>query len=390
MDTTIEREFFSLFDRGGVVCNLISLMFHTYNLPEPKDVYAVANDNEKRQDIESLSPRHFHSELDHIVKFTKEWKEWFLFDDSSPLIDDFSLLIEEVESNLRELKEDKCATERYIFSLLKPFTAGKYCIAYVFEPTNREAKLSKLIRRLEDVNRYLKTDPSEEAPFVIETNKSVIENCKKEIARAKKVADEIRKKLPHPNTILKFMPINNVEECLCFWLNVYEEFTSHLDYLLLAYGFNLLQLQEVSGMYLTKYHPICGLIERCGNDTLVSYYISRLPKPQPQTTEKQPCNNRETTDNKSKITKEERKWYSLAIANGMAEETESGYRWLYNSGSKASLSYFIYKVFGNNTIEFNRLGELWGVGRFDTNLTNVLNAQKPQRWRGQIDALFSD
>ena len=93
------------------------------------------------------------------------------------------------------------------------------------------------------------------------------------------------------------------------------------------------------------------------------------------------------------LTEREKKYYERAITNGMAEKTEEGYKWLYNNGSKASLAYFLYKVFNPNStgqIPYKRLNKLWNVTRLDSSMTNMLDARQPQKWRPAIDILFTN
>lgn len=85
--------------------------------------------------------------------------------------------------------------------------------------------------------------------------------------------------------------------------------------------------------------------------------------------------------------------YEKAVKYGMAKKTDNGYRWLYNNGSRASLAYFLYKLFnpnGTGQIPYQRLERCWCVKRLDSALTQVLNAKKPQLWRTQIDDLFKE
>mgnify|MGYP004523264295 CR=1 FL=1 len=83
--------------------------------------------------------------------------------------------------------------------------------------------------------------------------------------------------------------------------------------------------------------------------------------------------------------------FNKAVENGMAEITKDGYKWIYNNGTKASLSYFLHKVFnpkGTGRLPFQALEKLWNVTRLDSALAQVLSAKKPQKWRNQIDNLF--
>ena len=85
--------------------------------------------------------------------------------------------------------------------------------------------------------------------------------------------------------------------------------------------------------------------------------------------------------------------FAKAVEAGYMEKTATGYKWLYNSGSKASLAYFIMQVFSpDNTkqIPFKALGQLFDVTRLDRALDQAATAKKPQQWRGAIDNLLKD
>ena len=94
-----------------------------------------------------------------------------------------------------------------------------------------------------------------------------------------------------------------------------------------------------------------------------------------------------------RITEREKKYFDKAIEKKMAQESDNGYKWLYERGSKASLAYFLYKIFNTDRmrqIPFKRLGVLWGVSRLDSALGQALDAKKPQQWRTDIDKLFTE
>lgn len=93
------------------------------------------------------------------------------------------------------------------------------------------------------------------------------------------------------------------------------------------------------------------------------------------------------------ITKREKKYFAKAIEAGLMEKDGGNYRWLHNNGLKASLGYFLNRVFnpkGTAQIPCKRLEILFGVTRLDTAIDQALTAKKPQRWRKEIDTLFDD
>lgn len=92
-------------------------------------------------------------------------------------------------------------------------------------------------------------------------------------------------------------------------------------------------------------------------------------------------------------TEREKKYFAKAIEAGLMEKDGDSYRWLHNNGLKASLGYFLNRVFnpkGTAQIPCKRLGVLFGVKRLDTVIYQAVNPKKPQKWRTEIDDLFDD
>ena len=93
------------------------------------------------------------------------------------------------------------------------------------------------------------------------------------------------------------------------------------------------------------------------------------------------------------ITKREKKYFAKAIEAGLMEKDGGNYRWLHNNGMKASLGYFLNKVFnpkGTAQIPYQCMENLFNVTRLDTAIDQALTAKKPQKWRKEIDTLFDD
>lgn len=99
----------------------------------------------------------------------------------------------------------------------------------------------------------------------------------------------------------------------------------------------------------------------------------------------------EAASDKDNLTERESLYYTKVIKHGWAEETESGYRWLFNNRNKASLAYFLDKVFYPDNIKIGgkdnkRLERLWGVKRLDSATYQAMNGN--QYWKPIIDELF--
>ncbi len=121
--------------------------------------------------------------------------------------------------------------------------------------------------------------------------------------------------------------------------------------------------------------------------------------PSPQPSPKWEGGNR-TSLPKELNTPRARTYFAKAVQMGYMQLTEDGkYRWI-GTGKKpstAELAYFLGKVYNyKHTISGNAgenfpeesLNRLFGVTRLYSSLTQVYNAQKPQRWRSMIDAMF--
>lgn len=180
----------------------------------------------------------------------------------------------------------------------------------------------------------------------------------------------------------------NIETSLLGLMSIIQTFFTTIDAILLERGINLLWYQEMSGIYLIEERDKRDYIDYLGSEKLVQRYIDEaLPKLEPQQAP-EPTN---TKPQQEELTEREKQYYEKAITQGMAIKTDSGYKWLYCSGSKVSLVYFLSKVFcpkGVEQIPFKRLNNLWGVSRLDSANDQLANAKKPQQWRQHIDNLF--
>lgn len=98
------------------------------------------------------------------------------------------------------------------------------------------------------------------------------------------------------------------------------------------------------------------------------------------------------------MTDRAKKYFEKAIQAGYMEQAGNGYKWTFRGakkGAKAALCYFIMKVYSPDisdpkTIHYKALQKLFNVDRLDSGLSAMLNAKKPQGWRGDIDSLFHE
>lgn len=94
-----------------------------------------------------------------------------------------------------------------------------------------------------------------------------------------------------------------------------------------------------------------------------------------------------------KLSDEEERAFEKALKARFMRREGDGYKWLYNNGSKASLAYFISKVFNptmTSQIPYKMLNRLFGVNRLEASLWQALGADKEQRWRKAIDDVLEE
>ena len=83
--------------------------------------------------------------------------------------------------------------------------------------------------------------------------------------------------------------------------------------------------------------------------------------------------------------------FNNAIQEGFMEKTESGYRWLYDGGSNASLAFFLTNVYnpdGARRTPYRVLERLFGVKYLASASDQQSIAKKPQRWIEPLLALI--
>ena len=89
----------------------------------------------------------------------------------------------------------------------------------------------------------------------------------------------------------------------------------------------------------------------------------------------------------------EKLYFDAAIKGGLMQETETGYKWIYQNGNKASLAYFLMKIYNPNGLgktPYKEMETLFSVTRLDRATQQLLEAKNTQKWREKIDELFQD
>ena len=395
MDKTIEKKFFEAFKWGGVVDKCISWMRYTYNLPKMKP--SNNGDNDEKQQSEETGKEDekwdkFYREVlpKEILEATEAFDDAVIKYMDSPLMD-------EIEANLNECSTDT-QRERYLFSLLKPFGENGCDFANTYNPAAEITHLKDEIKELERTKDSWQTMQKNE-PFKndnIEHSgayKEQIEACDGMIRRNKEqidwvlhVSNEFFRLTSVFEDGARWMQAGTVESCLNAFCHVVDRFANRLDALLLTYGIDLMKLQKESGLYLKNHRIITDIDCYIGSIELAKRYIDALPQ-EPNAASKQDIAEPQQE------TEREKKYFAKAIEAGLMEKTDSSYKWLHNNELKASLGYFLNRVFnpkGTTQIPYQRMENLFNVTRLDTATDQALTAKNPQKWRKEIDAIFDD
>lgn len=394
MDKAIESKFFEAFKWGGVVDKCITWMRHTYNLPmmKPSD----DGDNEEKQQSKGTSKEDekwdkFYREIlpKEILEATEAFDDTVIKYMDSPLID-------EIEENLNDCQTD-AQKERYFFSLLKPFgEPPSGCgFANVYHPIAEINQLKDEIKELERTKASWQA-VAEKEPLKsggidykgqVEACDSMIKRRKEQIEWVLYVNEKFCNLTGRFEDGAKWMQVGTVENCLSGFCGIVHKFANRLDALLLTYGIDLMKLQRESGLYLKSHRIITDIDCYIGSIELTKRYINALPKESTAVPKQDIAKPQQETER-------EKKYFAKAIEAGLMEKKgNENYKWLHNNGMKASLAYFLNRVFnpkGTTQIPYQRLEVLFGVTRLDTALDQVLTAKKPQKWRKEIDTIFDD
>lgn len=89
-------------------------------------------------------------------------------------------------------------------------------------------------------------------------------------------------------------------------------------------------------------------------------------------------------------TDRERQVFVRAINAGYMERTDSNYKWI---KKKAMLAYLMWRLYcpgGGEPMPWKTIEALFGVSRLDSSFNGIQDAQKPQKWREEMDELFKE
>ena len=349
MDKKLEMDFFKVFDTGGVLWNCFELI----DLGEQK--------REGRKELSEIEQRLNDEILQHIkeqtVAFDRNYPTFTTIDEVNSLdvnrvvvkdsLTDNNPLIDEISKNLDECKDAK----QYIYSLLRPFK----------EYSDRFNPISIIKSGKENYN----------------------------IGRAENVSDIYRKLCGTSESWQE----DTVEYCMEHLLNYLHRFACRLDALLLERGENLLWYQNECGIYLLECRDIDAISNYIGSEQLARKYISESSPEFPQKQENSSLKSNELNLPSELNTERAQKYFTKAIEFKYIIVTDKGLQWVFGGvrGRKASLGYFIQKVFcpqNTGKIPETSINKLFGVNRIGSAINQIASAKKPQKWIPEIHNLF--
>lgn len=281
MDKTIETTFFKAFEMGGVVHMCIDWMREKYDLgytPQPTEA-------ERKKQLEKLPDEKQQKQ----IRASKRWKQYYdeilpkqIADETE--VFDFSVIesgrtakiIEEIEANLKECKDD-IERERYLYTLLIPFE----CVAKIFHPTAEIERLRAAINECNqdkifwdkqqdfiDANTGKKIDTKKQSKACISMAKRYQDGIDRVYHINKRFCDILGTQIHEKGTVEYY--------CSC-WMGSASQYANRLDALLLTHGMDLIELQKKSGLYLKGYRSITDVDYYIGSMELARHYINALP-----------------------------------------------------------------------------------------------------------------
>jgi hypothetical protein len=301
MDKSIETPFFKAFEFGKVVHNCIDYIREKYDLGYmPRGNNKINLDDKWQNYYNVVLPK-------LILEATEAFDDGVLIYTESPLMD-------EIERNLNECQTDK-QKERYIFSLLKPFSE----IGNVYCPTGNINRLKNEIQKYEREKKEWEVLPPDKILFDTAGNQSgtpkeqidacdsFIDRYKKDIDRAYYINSQFCK-----ITGQQVNEKRSVEHCLEQFVRIQVMFANRLDALLLINGIDLMRLQKESGIYLKQ--------NRCITD--VDFYIGSLELSQKYIDELPTLETGHSTNNNTIIINHNSMNYKLILLNAYTEHRE--------------------------------------------------------------------
>jgi hypothetical protein len=384
--STIVTAFLSAYEMGGVAYNAIEAVRELHDLHLSTKSMQLAG-----------KWLHYYSEV--LPKQVQEQTEAFDFStvDSGRV----SPIIAEIDKDLRGIAGGD--RERYLFSLLTPF-AG---LAKIYNPTAEINRLQTAIEGLESNRTIWESQPQDKPLFNINgepaaSPKEQAEACSGMIERYRGSIERLNYINRRFCDVLDNSERGTIEYFCNVWVSAAIQFANRLDALLLTRGIDLLQLQDLSGIYLKDRREITDVDFYIGSVELAQYYINALPPRRPSSTlaegkpaasTAQPQQGNQPPASQEPSTERAKKAFEKALEAGYMEKTATGYKWLYNGGRKGGLGYFLIMVYNpDNTriTPFTALGALFGVSRLDRAADQATSTKKPQQWRVAIDELLKN
>ena len=282
---------------------------------------------------------HYYSEV--LPKQVQEQTE--VFDFSTVDSGRVSPIIAEIDKDLRGIAGGD--RERYLLSLLTPF-AG---LAKIYNPTAEINRLQTAIEGLESNRTIWESQPQDKPLFNINgepaaSPKEQAEACSGMIERYRGSIERLNYINRRFCDVLDNSERGTIEYFCNVWVSAAIQFANRLDALLLTRGIDLLQLQDLSGIYLKDRREITDVDFYIGSVELAQYYINALPPRRPASTlaegkpaastaqpqqgnqppaSQEPATRRELPSELD--TEQARKYFARAVAAGLMSEQ---FEWL--------------------------------------------------------------
>lgn len=268
--STIVTDFLNAYEMGGTAYNAIEAVRELHELHLSTKSFPLTG-----------KLKQYYSEV--LPKQVQEQTE--AFDFSTVGSGRISPIIAKIDRDLKGLAGDE--RQDYLFDLLKPF--GE--LARIYNPTAVINSLQSFIEGLERDRAMWESQPQDQDKPLFGIDGKPADSPQKQAEACSGMIEYYNgyiERLSYINgrfcDILNNSESGTIEYYCSVWVSAATQFANRLDALLLTYGIDFLELQEISGIYLKDHREITDVDYYFGSVELAQHYINALPPRRPSST----------------------------------------------------------------------------------------------------------
>lgn len=257
MDKTVEKRFFDIFSKYGIAFMCVDVLREKYVLGSSKRENPLLDEwqefyfNELPQKIK---------EAEGVLKF------------------DYDALFSEIESNIEEIENNPKKLDNYCTTLLTPFADFLRSVRPV---KHRKKEWQK---RMEDAELLLKSSNDEDRDFAEELKLL----AKEEEERQKEIEiwyweiTQMAVKCPPTENFDAYLAERQVEAVFNYIIDILDNYSIRLDWVLAQNGIDLMMLQEKCAIYLLNGRNLLDYIHLAGTKEIAQSTFDNLAVANPE------------------------------------------------------------------------------------------------------------